>query len=491
MIRQVVVFFLLTAGFALQAQEILYQKEISLKRGFGDKRESYPVTNHTDESVSFFLLDNRTVKGNLFDGALNLIDSLEAPRPDNSHAELLGSTYSDKTYNLFFSTKSYKSIKVLQFDYGRHKFAETMISLPLKKEMYVGSASYHGKFYMLTVVKFKSILKLYEFTGNAKSREQAYDFGKERFSNFSPYTLYSILLNNGFTSIDNEVPNAIDVVAKKNKAYFGNGMMMLTIDNDLTRTGLISIDLKSLNGNLKFYNQGYTDCRNNLSASANSYIYKNNLYQFIVCSDGMEFSISDLASGQTVNEYKVSKEDEIYFKNTPVLSQTGSNNTDEDGKALTKTKQFLRRVASSDAGISVYETNAGVQITLGGYKVVQNGPATSPMMMTPGFGMGMGMGMGMPYGMYSPMYYRYNPTYYGYNSYKYTRSVYFKSLLNKTSFQHQQGSIPKNAFDKIQQFTKEIDKEMIAETIFKKGPVCVLGYYHKPDQKFILRGFID
>jgi hypothetical protein len=464
-------------------QEILFEKEIKLKRGLDEKREAYPVVNPANESLALFLIDSKSIKANIFDKHLQLSDTLEGPRPETFWVEILGSNFSGSKYNLFFAAKPYESFVVMSFDVSNRSVRQGMVKIPFdKKERYAGSASYRGKFYVFTTLKGTSVLKLYAFDDEKNYSTHLYDFKAERFTATGYPTLFDAVRENPLTFIDNEVPNAIELVSKKNKLYGYGNNLALTLDNQSTRTILIKIDLTTFEHTLTFYPHAKSEC--GLASTTNSYLYKDHLYQLVVCSTEMIFSIGSLQKGEIVNEFRAVRDEDISFKNSAIVQEGGGHPWVPVGeRELSKTKQFLRKVSASDIGISVYQSSAGMEIILGGTKEL---PSGAPM----GGGMTPGTTISTPYGPMTTAP-TYNPTYGGYNSYKSSRSVHFKSLLNPTTFEHLTGDMPKNIFDKIKIFTKSLDESIIAETLFKKGNACILGYYFKPDRRYVMRKFTD
>jgi hypothetical protein len=78
-----------------------------------------------------------------------------------------------------------------------------------------------------------------------------------------------------------------------------------------------------------------------------------------------------------------------------------------------------------------------------------------------------------------------------YRSYKNSRSVYFKSVLDSITFGHLTGELIPNAFDKISDFSEPIEKHIVSETIFKLQDFYVFGYFNTDEKKYYLRKFTD
>jgi hypothetical protein len=265
------------------AQEILFKKDMKLRKALLENREAYAVVNPHDGNVSLFLIDNHKIRAHHFNQNIEPLDTLEAARP-TGYSNLLGNTFTEGKYNLFFDSNSHQSFHIISFDFVKKTINEKAIALPLKKEKYAGSVSYKGKLYFFTIVKSTSKLNLYIFDDLLNYEIKAYDFKDERFANSKyEYTLFDVLHNNSAVFIDNEVPNPIDIVATSNKLYSYEDKIVLTLDNQLTRTAVITIDLATLKSDLVFYDQGNIEYGETTSRESNSYIYNNHLYQINIC----------------------------------------------------------------------------------------------------------------------------------------------------------------------------------------------------------------
>ena len=272
------------------------------------------------------------------------------------------------------------------------------------------------------------------------------------------------------------------MVSKPNKVYGHQEKLVLTFDHQLGTTEIVTIDPNSMTADFRVIKKPELSKTDPYHQSSNSFLFENRFFQINVNADEMIATVLNYSDEEVVQKFHALKEGEISFKNTPIMQEGGSTIYAKEERELSKTKQFLRKVAELDAGISAYKTREGVQVTMGG---LQQYTAT-----TGGFSpMGGAPGISTPYGTVpgaSP-----NPTYHSYGTYTMTKSVHFKSLLNPIDFSFQSGEIPQNGFDKIQAFKKKNDSNTVAETIFKTGDVYVLGYYEKKGKKYLMYKFVD
>lgn len=482
----------LVSSVQLFSQEVVFAKDIHLTSFIDNKREAFPVVNSEKNEIALFLLDNKVINSLLIDKNFGLVNSFAIDRPVGMTQEILGHSADSYGYHLFFTNgrknKFYtRSIDVLGNRYqGRHQ------DIKLKGEKFLESVSYKNKFYLLTVKKKSSVLKLYVFEGNNLQRTETFDFSAHAFSDtYFPELYYALQegISLGKTTfniqkIEINNPNPLDLTSKPVKIYYYDNKLFLTLDNSYVATKIITIDLQDFTSSLKLYEQGNPVC-DRIILKSNSYLYNNMLYQITGCKDELYYSVLDIRTGALLKDFTIYKEEEIPFKNTPLIQEGGATIfVQGETRELNRTKQVLRKITASDVGISVYPAQDQLELTIGGYKEIKTGSGGSVPMMMPG-------GISTPYGTASVPTYHYNPTMYGFDKYSNSRTVYFKSLLDKNNFEHVPGEISYKAYDRIKDYQEKIRNEINTETIFRVGEMYIFGYYKRGDKKYYLRSFRD
>jgi hypothetical protein len=236
----------------------------------------------------------------------------------------------------------------------------------------------------------------------------------------------------------------------------------MTFDNQPTRTEIITLDVASLEADITFYPQGKTECDEQYSTS-NSFIYEGFLYQVIFCDERMVFKILNLATGEQVKEFSVTKDEDIYFKASE-LHLSGSGSIYSDGERdLSKTKQFLRKVAATNALVSPVRTRQGIRVKLGG--AIEMGQPSAGG--TPGV------------------------------AGSYMRSITFNTILSEPTFDYLKDvEIPEGIFANINTYKTELDEDaktltggIIGAYVFIFDNTLVLGHFHRKNKEYILVGF--
>jgi hypothetical protein len=400
---------------------------------------------------------------------------------------LLGHSIDSKGYHLFFTNKRKNEFVCKTIDVNSQNGYEKVISLKLKGETFLETISYNHKFYLLTIEKKSSILNIYIFEGEVISNSYKFDFSLFKFSKFG---LYEAFLNKDKSfdfdlevqKIDNSNPNSLDLTSKRNKIYYYDNKIYLTVDNNLSNTKVINISLDDFSSEVTFYNQAKIDCGEAYLIRSNSYLLGSHLYQIKGCRNELYFQITDLTTDVVIKEYRVKHDDVITFSNTPLIQE---KSTQDSEKELDKTKQLLRRISTSAIGIAARLSQQKIELIIGGINEIQQGGGV-------GFNTSTGSTIVTPFGKVStPPTNNYNATMYGYTNYANTRSVYFKSLLDTVNFNHIPGIVADNAYDKIAKYVANNKEGVTSETIFKINDYYVFGYYGKWNKVYHLMKFVD
>lgn len=461
---------------SLYGQQTVFDADIRLKGG----REAFTVVNAASGNTYLFLVDKKSVSALLIDKEFALLDSLAGERPVNAtFPDIIGSNQSGDVVNLLFASEYYHHIAIMSFDFGNKKVLQQLVDLPLKGERYAGSTTHQGKFYMFTAIKSSSKIRLYTFNDGAEYSVDDFDFGDEQFDLYSKH-LSGVLRKNDLSFVDASLPVSVDEASQKNKLYCDGNSFILTFDNLPTSTEVITINLESKRAQFTRYPHAL-ECKN--AQSSNSFVQDGHLYQFKCCNDQMELVITPLGTQEPVQTFRATRDGNIKFNNTDIAWKGGVYSFSGE-RDPSEAKKFLRKVANSNAGVSVYNTPLGKVVTLGGYKEVTSGGGAMPM----GYATTISTPMGVIAGA--------NPVGHSFGGYTWSSAIQFKTLLNPRTLEHVEGKITENVFDRIHDFEEEIELDAkslmgrtLAATMFKYGDGCVYGYYHRKNRRYVLVAF--
>jgi hypothetical protein len=340
----------------------------------------------------------------------------------------------------------------------------------------------------LSIKKRSSILNIHIFEANKLNKTVSCDFSKYRFSNADGSNLYDIL-NHGnlplqpdiqIAKIDEYCPSSLEITSNINKLYINNDKIYLTLDINTEDTKLITFNLADNSTEVNNFLHDTINGNNNLDVNSNSYLFGDNILQIIGSSNEIIIKAVNRDSKSLIKKYRISKSQEIDFKNTSLLQEGGTTTfTNNSNKELNNSEQILRKISNSSIGISAYVMQDMIELTIGGYKEVEHTNTSSSTTFMTG-----------PNNNSVPLMNYHNPLFNSYTKYTNTRTVYFKSLLDKTSFCHVTDSIPNNAFDKIKIFESHNDN-IKSKTIFRLNDYYVFGYYDTQAGNYYFRRFDD
>ena len=478
-----VLFCLLCAS--INAQQLLLNDSISLKSNFNERRESIPIVDEFNEELSMFIVDRKNIYLKNYNKSFEVLEEYKFERPKTSLKNIVqacgsregGFTFlitntKNNKYNLINVSTQQQNIKLLENEIIKDN------------ESFLKSFTYKNYIYLLAIRDKTSFLHLYQIDEKSRITDMFYDLSNIQFyeKSESQKTLYEILVKRfglhpsiQLEFIDGSVPNSLESTSKTNKLYVKNNTLTLTLDGNNEYTHILKLNLKNSNIQdtiIKKPQLLNIDDQNSSVVKTNSFYEEDKLYQISSVRGQMRFFIQDLVQNKILKEYTILKEDSIPFKNTPIIQDGGAYFNSH--REMEKTQKFLRKIALSEVGISVNSKSDTIEITLGGIKEITGG---APMM---GFAP-----VGGAVGVLASTYM--TPTFYAYNSYTYTKSTYIKCLFN-SNFEHVEGDVNDNAFDKINKFSEKILNKK-AETMFKYNDSILFGYYDSFKKLYFLYEF--
>ena len=293
---------------------------------------------------------------------------------------------------------------------------------------------------------------------------------------------------------NNSLPSSIEIASRKIKIYAVANEHIITLNHRKSATRIISINADNKEFKVTHVNIPVREFNNELTfVKSNSFIFKDKIYQLICSKHRLHISAHKMADGELIKEYKFLKDDDLTILNSPIIQKGGTYMFGGE-RTLEKTSQLLRKLSNAqNTGLFVYEQNGNLNLTIGGYTEARS----TGVGVGVGFGaMSMGMaGFGattLPNGFTIRNYS--NPTFGAYNSYSYSKSVRAKCLFDPETFEHIEGKVEKNIFDKASSHAKRIkklnvSKTLALETIFKYKDFFIQGYYNRKDKEYILYKF--
>lgn len=428
-------------------------------------KEATPIVNSKTGEFAIFYKIKKGFIAELYNNEKQLLHTFSFNNLPSE--DLVGYVFEGLQYTLFFANASMKKISCVKVDFnlGTSQLIDD-VAIDLKGENPIQFVKNELGLHLLTIKKKSSTLKLYTFNLNGTFKESSYDFSDKTFErdNGITYNLYSFLFivhkTNAFEFIDNNLPCSLDQAVASTKIFSTQDTIILTINLTDKHTYVISLDLKNeVSGFNKIENVHFS--KNNSANTHSSFLIDEVLIDSYISNEKLVINFIDLTNNTIIKEYVISEDDSIHFKNSPIILEGG----DFDGyRELEKTSQFIRKVIHSKMAISAYKNNNNYVVTLGSYE-----PRPSNLSMITGGVLG-----GITGAIIMSMF----------DSYTNSKSIRVLSLLDD-NFNHVQGEIPKNGFDKIHAF-KENKKlnTLEAQTIFKYKNHFIWGGFDRTSQAY-------
>ncbi len=437
-----------------------------------DEKVSYAIPNQLNDELVLIAQESKQTKAYLINAAYGLKKVIKTKPITRKFKNIIGYTATDTEYIVFFSNKQNTKFFIQKFDFKNGTATSRPLTLPIKNERYLESINHQNKLHFITNTKGTSELNIHTFT---TTQRQTHRIALD--------TLNSIHSSTIITKIETAIPNVIETTNASNKLYHVDDEIIFSFDHNNIETKLCFINLNTFTARFKNYDK---PSKNKEGYRSNSYLLDNKLFQIASSKKEMKFTVTDIVTDTIIKEYAVKKGENITFKNSPIVQQgtTTFYGTSESGaKGIEETAKFLKKIAIGDVGISAYKMGDVYNVLLGANTLIVGVSEY-----------GMPMGGFMPPVMASSRHLvnthatpSLNPTAFSYSRYTDARSTYINCLLD-ANFDHTEGKVFDNQFDKIHKLEKQND-QLTAKTIFTHRGKVHFGYFNPKDRTYRLHLF--
>lgn len=445
---------LLTCKSTLFSQTILTSFPLDLKNS-KENIQSLSVENVRTHDVFVFATDDNNITILKYNSALFLTNQYTGPLKTLAYKSLIGYSFSeDGNPTLYWSSEGFKNILVIKYylESKTHKILN--FTFPFASQYVVTQFQNNNLFHILAKDRFKQALIVYTFR-DEKVEQKIIDFSSFNFQdeNTQFVTFNQIIGRNPIEKIEIDEYNPLFKSTKKSKVYMLKDHIILTLDHNPKKTQVFDINLESHDLTEKNFTQSSIQDPKKIT---NSFYQEDKLYQITASESELLLDIKDYNSSQTIKSIKVSKNDTIHFKNSPLVIQKDNRKPTE----LKKTKKFLKHLYLLDIGLSVFKNKQNTFITVGGT------PKT----------------VDLSYLDYTLFEEDFAPIYQ-------SESVYFESILDSNfEFLHQEEQ--PLAIDNILYFLS-LNKKVTSKNILKYKDYYILGYYDNTAKQYVMRKFTD
>lgn len=461
-------FFSLAPASRLFAQDKFYEEPIGWH---GKSIELHTITDRDKQQSCLFLCNSDSIRAFVLDGSRNIVQHFYFNRlPDE---QFLGGFIKDGKVHVFLQSSGANSdlhVWVLEVPGGAGD--DYVIPYRMRHERAVEQISCGDHFLYFTVNRKASQFAIYDFHENKRCDTLHYTFEDGVWQALTSF-------NGGWSremnvvKVDPDQQMSPDEAHIPNKLYWMHDSLFLVM-NTYQRgvTAIFSFDIRA--GKVDFrtitHNNARTFDKYTTHYVDNSMLLDGRLY-FVSGEDNrLDMQVRDFYSGRLLREYSVARDEEITWKNTPIIQQGSYYKAGP--RELAKTRQFLRKMVDGSALLVASREDSGrVGVTIGAWqKMTGSGTGFGSGMMMPGNSMVM---------VSSGVFFR-GAT---------VRSSRFKMLLDTATLQYVPGEITGDIGDRVEQYTAAISIPPEGENLFVNGGRYVYAYYNRDEHKLMLSSF--
>jgi len=489
-------FILLMTMLVLRAQKEVASLSVDYSSEFFSDKESITISNDKTKELVLLIEDNEKTILSLLDEKFKQVATLNGEKLDRKFKTFIGYSIQGDTYCIFFKNNTNKKFGYIEFNFKSGTVAQFPLDFKLENEKYVEAITHNNVFYLMTSEKKTGYVNFYEFGKEKHLLKHAVDFNFVSYDIISSdesihKTPYELLTSNAWgntgslTKIDLNSPSAIESTSEKVKLYQIGDELVFTFDNQNDNTSIISVNTNDFSKKELFFEKPKLDQPYD-SPSHNSLYNNGVLYQAVCSPKQLKLTATNFNNKIVLKELNITDtNDSIVFKNGPIIQENSSIwfKDNKRVRELEKSSKFLRKVNNGQLGIVAFVNNKNIkQITIGGY-VQRSGGGGFGMMPMGGIPMG---GFAMGGMMFTPTF---NPFMSAYNSYSYTKSTRIECLFDD-NFNHVEGEVEKNIFDKIHEEENIIKKDKHLEwglnlkNIYRHNKKFYLSYLNVSDKKY-------
>ena len=452
--KKLFLLWLLICKSALFGQTVLTSFPLDLK-----KNAAYNLIlnaeNIQTHDVFVFATDKEKVSILKYSKSLFLTDQYTVSRLNIENRILIGYSFGeDGNPTLYWSSDGFKDIIVARYDLENKTNKVLKFTFPFESQEVMTTFQKNNLFHILAKDKSEEDLIVYTFK-NGTVEKKLFDLSDFTFQirNTQIITFNQLIQLYPIEIIDTEDYNPLYKSSNKSKLFILDNRIILTLDHNPKKTQVVELNFESHQVKEKIFTQTIGQSPKNMS---NSFYNEDKLYQIAANKNELTLEIKDYNTEQPLKSIKVSKNDTIRFKNSPLFIQWEGKNPRE----LKNTNKFLQHLSSLNIGLSVFKNKENTLITLGG----------TPK--TPDFSYA-------DYLFYENSFLpEYDP-----------KSVYFETAFDR-NFEFAKPEPQPLAIDNLYNFLNN-RKEIAFQNIMKFQDYYILGYYDSTAKQVVMRKFTD
>lgn len=375
-------------------------------------------------------------------------DSKNSPLYYSKSIKLIGSlTTENESLNALFDTKD-EIVFFEKADLSKNTYTKDG-EIKFPKEQFIGITQQGNTFIIVGHERKSKSLKFYYKKEGQPVRLKEIDFSFIEPKNGS-HSIHIFLDDASIIDVNTIFDPAL--LTKEIKLYFTENKIIATCNQQYAFTQLAEIDttlgkakVKKFNFEPRFFYTDIPDAPKSNAFFANGYLFTGAAY-----AKNLVISVIDPVSEAILKRYEADREDDIPFKNTPILQEGGISIFSAAKKKELTSRQFVRKINEAELFISAKDEGAEeIELMIGSYREIASSGGS------PGMFMPMGVpGMG---GATVSFYVSFTPGF----STSWSKTTYMKSLLHRNTFNHISRPLPEPIQEKRELYEKELSDENI------------------------------
>lgn len=474
----------------LQNHSIFGQVEINAITEVYQNKNTTPdevlsLIDNERERFALVLINGKKIDGYLFDKENQMIGTLQTEEKAREYKQILGQTVlKNEDFVVFMANKGRRKFASARFSFEENLITLNELDLDLANESIIQTADYNNMFHLFTITPRSNLINVYRFQDDKTYNRFQINLTGQPFltKKQKEIDFYDMItVNSGFyglnksvdlVRIDTKDPTTLEIASNTTKMYQEKEYFTITFDNNEHITQIAEIDLNTLQGTVIHIEKALKNWPLK-QKNSNSFLLGDILFQIVTTRKVLHLRAQNYRTGEIIKEHYASENDTIRFKNTSII-QTGG--TFDNYREFEDTATLLRKVNKGKAAIAVQKKGELYQVSYGG--IIEK--ATGAPMMMPGFG--------IPIAAFGAVTVFINPTYFAYKSYTSSKALTVDALFN-VGFEHEDGEISKNIFDRIEDYEYENKISPNGRTVFKMKDDYILGSYEPFTKTYTLRSF--
>lgn len=445
--RIIILAMIFAMTYSASAQQIIDTKDISELEI--NKIQFFSIITSTDETrVVHLLKQKKELYARLYDQELNSTGKdIFHEKLKFKYTSISGHSNKENRFTVYLNDENEKW-GLLSLDFDTQAVTSKEYKLKLRSQIFLNSFSVDDSHYVVTIKRHSSIIFIHKLYPDGTHVTTEYDFSATDFSGgLRSISNLSQLMNTDFVNfqtdlIKKDIPLSLRSTNEKVKLYLTDDVISITVDNSRDFTYILRLNTDNNTTDVKVVTKDHMAERSSFEDS-NSFLYDNHLFVVKSTFEEMKFSVVNLSDLSVVKTFTTQKNEDIYFKNTPVLNQKAGN---KEAREINNTEDFLKKITNSKPAISLHHQDSKLIVTIGASKEDNSEKetiATISVLLTGGVG------------TWAISMANRNALDNDFLNYSRTKTTRFQTVLD-TSFNHLvEAPIEENVFDKIKKYDLE------------------------------------